>query len=42
MVWEGVLLELGPKSLLDIGDSSLLGENVNIVIRNVKLVIMQE
>jgi len=32
-IWEGVLLELGPKSLLDIGDSSLLGENVNIMIR---------
>lgn len=32
-IWEGVLLELGPKSVLDIGNESLLGENVNIMIR---------
>lgn len=32
-IWKGVLLELVLKSLLDIGDGSLLGENVNIMIR---------
>lgn len=32
-IWEGVLLELGPKSLLDIGGSSSLVENVNVMIR---------
>lgn len=32
-IWEGVLLELGPHSVLDMGNETLLGENVNIMIR---------
>lgn len=32
-IWEGVLLELGAKSILDMGNETLLGENVNIMIR---------
>lgn len=32
-IWEGVLLELGNESILDIGNDVLLGENVNIMLR---------
>ncbi len=32
-IWEGVLLELGNESVLDLGNDVLLGENVNIMLR---------
>lgn len=32
-IWEGVLLELGLHSILDMGNETFLGENVNIMIR---------
>lgn len=32
-IWEGVLLELGNESVLELGNDVLLGENVNIMLR---------